>query len=145
MGPDNTPTTNLSQPTGELIQSEISGVPTSFDPVNLFAPVQEFFLPLGRSQTNTTLGLWFDTVGLLHLYVQQAIVPDNIYTQVKILTLRLPLSLGFLISNMVQAMFFARSAALTIRATTAGTTIQVQKIVNRLLEQMRKKALNPES
>jgi hypothetical protein len=122
-------------------QSAIS----TFDPINLFTPVQEFFLPLGRDQTNTSIGLWFDTVGLIHIYLQQAIVPDNIYTQVKIVTLRLPVSMGFLISNMIQAMFFARSSILAIRAATAATTIEVQKLVDQLLERIRNKALNPES
>ncbi|HZW83641.1 MAG TPA: hypothetical protein VFF14_09540, partial [Candidatus Deferrimicrobium sp.] len=116
-----------------------SAIP-SFDPINLFTPVQEFFLPLGRDQTNTTIGLWFDTVGLLHIYLQQAIVPDNIYTQVKIVTLRLPVGLGFLISNSIQSMFYARAFILAIRAATAATTIEVQKLVDQLLERIRNKA-----
>ncbi len=131
-------------PTEQQSLTDQPGTRVTFDPVNLFVPVMELFLPIGRDETNTMLGIWFDTAGLFHIYVQQAIIPDNIFTQVKIITLRLPVSLGFMISNILIGSFFARSATLAVRAATAGTTIQVQRAVNKILERIRTKALNPE-
>lgn len=146
MGPE---TTANPQPTPQTqnnleLSTRPPGTVPTFDPIRLFAPVQEFFIPIGKDETNTMLGLWFDAIGLLHVYVQQAIVPDNVFTQVKIITLRLPIPFGFMLANMIQATFYARAAVLAVRAATAQTTIQVQGIFDRILERIRTKALRGE-
>lgn len=113
------------------------------DPVNLFPPVVEFFLPVGPQETNTMIGIWFDTAGLLNIYIQQAIVPDNIYTQIKIISLRIPVAFGFSIFNLGIAMFFARVLILVVRATTAEMAGEIQSLMQKIMDRVNYKRQAP--
>lgn len=86
------------------------------DPVNFLSPGLEIFVPIGNDETLTMLGLWFDAVGLLNIYVQQAVIPDNVFTQVKIITLKIPVAIGFTVFNLGLALFFVRSGILGLRS-----------------------------
>ncbi len=90
------------------------------DPVNYLSPVIEIFVPIGNDETVTMLGLWFDAVGLLHIYCQQAIIPENVFVQVKLITLKVPIAIGFTLFNLGLALFFARSSILGLRAAVNG-------------------------
>lgn len=96
----------------ERINTLLQNLP---DPVNFLSPALEIFVPLGNDETVTMFGLWFDAVGLLNIYVQQAVIPDNVFAQVKIMTLRVPIAIGFTLFNLGLALFFVRSFILGIR------------------------------
>ncbi len=116
-----------------------TGLPTNNlnDPVKMLAPVLEIFLPIGPSETNTMLGLWFDTLGFLHIYVQQAIAPDNIYTQVKIITFRLPVTIGFTIFSLGFGMFVARTVIIAMRGAAREAVSQIQLLLEQVLERIK--------
>lgn len=108
------------------------------DPVKFLSPVIEIFLPIGNEETLTMLGLWFDTVGFLHVYVQQALIPDNIFSQIKIITLRLPVALGFTLFSLGLALFLVRSSIMALRAATTETSDQIQRAVQQVIEKMKR-------
>lgn len=87
----------------------------SYKTVKFLSPALEIFVPIGNDETVTMLGLWFDAVGHLNIYVQQAVVPDNVFAQVKIITLKVPIAIGFTVFNLGLALFFARSSILGLR------------------------------
>ncbi|KLU58594.1 hypothetical protein CEB3_c46100 [Peptococcaceae bacterium CEB3] len=101
------------------------------DPVNYLSTAMEIFVPVSKDGSITMLGLWFDAVGLLHIYVQQAIVPDNIFTQVRIITLRLPIALGFTVFNLGLALFFVRAFVLGFRAAVSETAHKFQDLMGK--------------
>ncbi len=103
------------------------------DPVSLLSPVIEIFVPVTLNG-NTMLGFWFDTAGLTHVYVQQAIAPDNIFTQVKIITVRLPFALGLLVFNLGLAMFFVRAFIVATRVAAVESLQGVQKMVQQMID-----------
>lgn len=105
------------------------------DPVNYLSTALEIFVPLGADETVTMLGLWFDSVGLLHVYVQQAVIPDNVFAQVKIISLRLPIALGFTVFNLGLALFFARAFILGFRAVATDTASQIRQAVDKMKSQ----------
>ncbi len=122
-----------------LLENEIGLTPAPgkpLDPVNLLSPVIEIFLPVTLDGT-TMLGLWFDTAGLLHIYVQQAIAPDNIFAQVKIITLRLPIALGFTLFSVGLGLFFARSTYMATRLAAVESLRGAQKTLQQMIDQIR--------
>lgn len=119
----------------EEVQNILQGLP---DPVKFLSPVIEIFVPIGKEETLTMLGLWFDTVGFLHVYVHQALLPDNLFTQIKVVTLRLPIAWGFTIFNLGLAMFFSRSFIMALRAATAETSDQIQRSLQKTIDKLKK-------
>lgn len=121
-----------TSPRLEGIETVLQKLP---DPVNFLSTALEIFVPIGQDETVTMLGLWFDSVGLLHIYVQQAVIPDNVFTQVRIITLRLPIALGFTVFNLGLALFFVRAFILGFRAAAKDTANQFQQIIDKLKSQ----------
>lgn len=74
--PPNCPFNPSSQPAPigtDQLQPGPEQSPTKPDPVKLLAPVMVLYLPVGPRETDTMIGLWFTTVGVLNIYIQQAI------------------------------------------------------------------------
>jgi hypothetical protein len=97
------------------------------DPVSFLSPVLEIFVPIGNDETVTMLGLWFDSDGLLHIYVQQAIIPDNVFAQVKIITLKVPIAIVLTIFGLGLGLFFVRASILAFRAGAKESANQFHK------------------
>ncbi|HWJ03789.1 MAG TPA: hypothetical protein VNU93_08920, partial [Verrucomicrobiae bacterium] len=112
----------------------------AFDPVNLLTPVVEVFLPLTITTNNTLLGLWFDTAGDTHVFIQQAVVPGNIYSQVKVISVRLPIAFGFTLFNLGVALWVTRSTILGMRAVADELAQVFEAMVEQVIEKLNDKA-----
>jgi hypothetical protein len=103
------------------------------EPLNLFPSVVEFFLPIGSGDTITMFGFWIGSDGLLKITIQQAVVPDNIYSQIKVITLKLPNSLLLTIFFFGFGMFSIKLNTLSQRAAAKERTNQIQKILQKVM------------
>lgn len=106
----------------------------TIDPLILFPTVVEFFLPIGSGDDITTFGFWVGSDGLLKITIQQAIVPDNIFSQIKVITLKLPTALLLTIFFFGFGMFSIKLNILGQRAATREKTDQIQKILQKVMD-----------
>lgn len=115
-------------------QAQTSEPPKTFDPVNLLPTVVEFFLPIGSGDYLTLFGFWIDSQGFLKITIQQAIVPDNLFAQMKIMTLRLPSALLLAIFFFGFGMFSLKLNILGQRAAVMEKSTQIQKMLQKVMD-----------
>jgi hypothetical protein len=106
----------------------------TIDPLDLFPSGVEFFLPIGSGDNITMFGFWVSSDGFLRITIQHAIVPDNIFSQIKVITLKLPSALLLSIFFFGFGMFSIKLNILGQRAASKEKTKQIQKILQKVMD-----------
>ncbi|MDA8228365.1 MAG: hypothetical protein M0T74_11830 [Desulfitobacterium hafniense] len=105
----------------------------SVDPVSLLSAGVQIYFPVTE---HISIGILFETIGLIKIYVQQHAIPDDILIQVKIIKVNVPIALGLLFFNLGLAAFYTKAVITLLRNHGLQITAEVQENINNFLIKM---------
>lgn len=116
--------------------------PPKLDPAALLSSGVQIYFPLTRT---LSVGILFESISLIKVYIQQIAMTEDIVIQVKIIQLNLPFALGFLFFNCGLACFYTASVIKIIRSLTSDLTKNMINDFRANFEEALKKSMNTTS
>lgn len=120
---ESAPMLNIKSPPGER-----------FDPVELLSAGIQVYFPLTK---HLSVGILFETIGLIKVYFQQIIGKDDILLQIKVFKFKLPVALGFLFFHLCLAAFYTKTVLTLLSMLTSEITNEVQESLERMLMKLK--------